>query len=119
MAEDFEAAAGKLLQAFLYVDVTRDSYIQMDELKPLMNSMGLDLDDNGIQEIINLFDDNGDGDGKGNGNGNSNSRVGPTRRAPPLSSCHLKRLTPTPSLHSAALPASRAPKPAGCRKWNC
>lgn len=62
MAEDFQAAASKLLQAFLYVDVTRDSYIQMDELKPLMNSMGLDLDDNGIQEIINLFDDNGDGE---------------------------------------------------------
>lgn len=62
MAEDFEAAAGKLLQAFLFVDVTRDSFIQMDELAPLLTSMGLDLSNEGIEAIIQLFDDNGDGE---------------------------------------------------------
>ena len=62
MANAFEEAADKLLEAFLYVDKNRDSYIQMTELKTLLQQMGLDLDENGVKKIIDLFDDNDDGE---------------------------------------------------------
>lgn len=62
MANAFEEAADKLLDAFLFVDRNRDAYIEMTELRPLLKSLGLNLDDNGIKKIIDLFDDNDDGE---------------------------------------------------------
>ena len=62
MANSFEEAAEKLLESFMFVDKNRDAHIELKELRPLLTSLGLDLDDDGVQKIIDLFDDNGDGE---------------------------------------------------------
>merc|ERR1711920_644041 len=62
MANSFEEAAEKLLEAFMFVDKNRDAFIQLNELRPLLTSLGLELDDDGVKKIIDLFDDNGDGE---------------------------------------------------------
>lgn len=62
MANAFSEAGDKLLDAFMFVDRNRDSYIELKELRPLLQSLGLNLDDAGIKKIIDLFDDNEDGE---------------------------------------------------------
>merc|ERR1712117_420630 len=59
----FENAAGSLLDAFMNLDKNSDSIIEVNELKPLLIQIGYgDLDDEGIQKIIDIFDENGDGE---------------------------------------------------------
>ena len=48
---------------FRNLDKNSDSIIEVDELKPLLIQIGFgDLDDEGIQKIIDIFDENGDGE---------------------------------------------------------
>ena len=56
-----------LLITFFFVfrnlDKNSDSIIEVNELKPLLIQIGYgDLDDEGIQKIIDIFDENGDGE---------------------------------------------------------
>ena len=45
------------------LDGNRDQIIQVDELKPLLIQIGYgNLDEEGIQKIIDIFDENGDGE---------------------------------------------------------
>merc|ERR1712179_740358 len=48
---------------YMNLDKNSDSIIEVDELKPLLIQIGYgDLDDEGIQKIIDIFDENGDGE---------------------------------------------------------
>ena len=62
MAAAFKNAADSLLDSFMLVDANRDAYVEMKELRPLLKSLGLNLDEEGVKKIINLFDDNEDGE---------------------------------------------------------
>lgn len=60
---DVYKAASSLLDAFMNLDHNRDTVIQVDELKPLLLQIGYgQLDEEGIQKIIDIFDEDGDGD---------------------------------------------------------
>ena len=62
-AELFEKAADNLLEAFLFLDRNKDTRIQTEELAPLLCKVGFgDVGGEGVQQIIEIFDDNGDGE---------------------------------------------------------
>lgn len=47
----------------MHLDHNQDTIIQVDELKPLLMQIGYgELDEEGIQKIIDIFDENGDGE---------------------------------------------------------